>query len=244
MTAADRVLFLSKHNLELCEKLGISGEHVDCLPAVIDGRRFDERETARLSGRAQVPVEPFILFVGQLKLRKGWDVLLRSVVDIPRVVLPKVVVVSSTYENPHPHFVELVQTLGIGDRIEYLARVRNAHLEQLYRRCSLLCVPSRYEGFGLPVLEALEFEKPVVASNVPALNEIIDHRVNGYLVPPGEPAALARAITEVLSDRELAGRLAKAGRASIDNYCVDAWIDRWIELYQKVSQGRTTDVSV
>lgn len=244
MTTADRVLFLSKHNLQFSDKLGISRERVDWLPAVVDGRRFDEKEIARLSGRAQVPREPFILFVGQLKLRKGWDVLLRSVVDIPSAALPKVVVVSSTYDRPPPYFMELVQRLGIEDRIAYLPRVRNVHLEQLYRRCSLLCVPSRYEGFGLPVLEAFEFDKPVVATDVPALNEIIEHGVNGYLVPPGEPAELARAITEVLSDQELADRLAKGGRASLNDYRVEVWIERWIDLYEKVRQGRATSASV
>lgn len=244
MTAADRVLFLSRHNLEFSEKLGISNDRVGWLPAVVDGRRFEEKETARLSGKAQAPPEPFALFVGQLKLRKGWDILLRSVPDIPAAVLPKVVVVSSTHDSPPPHFVGLVQSLGIEDRITYFPGVRNADLEQLYRRCSLLCVPSRYEGFGLPVLEAFEFEKPVVAADVPALNEIIQHGVNGYLVPPKEPAALARAITEILSNQNLASSLAEGGRETLTDYRAEVWIDCWIDLYKKTRRGRATSSSV
>ena len=78
----------------------------------------------------------------------------------------------------------------------------------------LVVVPSQWdEGFGLSVAEAMAACRPVVASRVGAIPELIEHERTGLLVPPADPSALATSIGRLIADRELAGRLALSAQA-------------------------------
>ena len=125
-----------------------------------------------------------------MKLRKGWDVLLRALAEPEAPDLP-FVVVSPSSTQPPDNFLDLAADLGVVDRVTYMGRAANQSLAELYRRCEVVVVPSRYEGFGLVPLEAFEAGKPVVASDVPALNEYLADGVNARLVASNDPLELA-----------------------------------------------------
>lgn len=103
--------------------------------------------------------------------------------------------------------------LGIGHRIRRLGRIERGDLDWLYRNAVAVTFPSRFEGFGLPVLEAMGHGCPVIAADATALPEVVGD--SGLLVDPDDPAAWATAMLELLDDEERRAWLAEAGIARI-----------------------------
>jgi glycosyltransferase involved in cell wall biosynthesis len=99
---------------------------------------------------------------------------------------------------------------------EWTAEVPNEQVPGLLDAATVLVLPSRSEGLGRIVIEALCRGRPVVATRVGGITDLIRDGENGLLVPPRDPAALADALVRVLSDRTLAGRLAAAARPSVE----------------------------
>lgn len=105
--------------------------------------------------------------------------------------------------------------LGLLDRVTLTGRVESAELIRLYRRAELVVVPSRYEGFGLPAVEALACGTPVVATRAGALSEVLERTGGGELVPRDDPAALASAIEKLMADPARRAELARRGRERV-----------------------------
>ena len=95
-------------------------------------------------------------------------------------------------------------------------------------------LPSYREAQGLTILEAMALSRPVVASNVGGIPEMIEDGVTGLLVPPHDPAALAAAIVRLLTDHQLADMLARAGHDLVhDRFCVELMVTAVQELYDE-----------
>jgi phosphatidyl-myo-inositol alpha-mannosyltransferase len=88
------------------------------------------------------------------------------------------------------------------------------------------------ESFGIVLVEAMAAGVPVVASDIPGYREVVRADVDGSLVPPGDPAALAEAVRKVLSDGELSERLREAGRARAERYRWDVVMEQIEAAYQ------------
>jgi glycosyltransferase involved in cell wall biosynthesis len=102
--------------------------------------------------------------------------------------------------------------LGCADRLRIVGRVPTDELVRLYRRATLVAVPSRYEGFGLPAAEAMACGTPVVATAAGALPEVLGVGGGGVLVPPDRPEALAKGIATLLEQPEARAELGARGR--------------------------------
>jgi glycosyltransferase involved in cell wall biosynthesis len=143
---------------------------------------------------------PFVLYVGTPEARKGFDTLLEAMELVARERPDLRLVVTSRLGNwPTPP----------GARVVELGHVDDDTLAALYRGCTLLAFPSRHEGFGLPVLEAMSYGAPVVASNAAAVPEAGGDAA--CYVPPSDPAALAAAILRVAGDTAYAADLRRRG---------------------------------
>jgi len=105
--------------------------------------------------------------------------------------------------------------LGVEARVTLTGRVDAAELIELYRRAALVVVPSRYEGFGLPAVEAMACGTPVVATRAGALTEVLEYTGGGLLTPRDDPAALAAGIEQLLASADLRTRLARLGRERV-----------------------------
>lgn len=121
--------------------------------------------------------------------------------------------------------------LGVRDRVLRLGRVPRSDLEALYRGAAALTFPSRFEGFGMPVLEAMEHGCPVIAAASTALPEVVAGA--GVLVDPDDPRAWAAAMINVLDDGDLRDSLAAAGRARATGFRPEAGADRLIAVYRR-----------
>ena len=94
------------------------------------------------------------------------------------------------------------------------------------------------ESFGIVLVEGMAAGLPVVATDIPGYREVVRDDVEGLLVPPGDPAALADALRRVLTDATLAARLAAAGRERARSYAWDAVVPRIEEVYRRAARSR------
>ena len=160
-----------------------------------------------------------VLFVGRLEKRKGIDVLLACAPSLcdafPDVRF--VIVGDDTIpgENGVPYRREFEQSVAgqcLADRIVFTGAIDEAELWQRYADCDIFVAPSRFESFGLILVEAMMFGKPVIGGNTGGMREIVENGANGYLVPPGDVEALSNAIADLAKSAERRRRFGERSR--------------------------------
>ncbi len=176
----------------------------EVIPNGLDVVRFSKAQPADLGpGRK-------LLFVGRLDARKGFSTALQAFQVLAELHEDlRLVIVGDGPEG------SVVATLGedLRERVTMLGAVRNADLPPLATSCDLYLGPAMGgESFGVVLIEAMAAGLPVVASDIAGYDEVVTDGVDGLLVPPGDPDALASAAGRILEDAELAERLATAGR--------------------------------
>ena len=132
------------------------------------------------------------------------------------------------------------RSLGCSDRLDVTGRIPNQDLVNLYRRAALVVVPSRYEGFGLPAVEAMACGTPVVATSVGALPEVMRVGSGGLLVPRDDPDALAKAVATLLEQPEMRREMGARARPRVE--ATFSWrrvAERTARIYQEVVEERS-----
>jgi glycosyltransferase involved in cell wall biosynthesis len=120
---------------------------------------------------------------------------------------------------------------GLGQRIHFLGWRDDAG--SLVGAFDVLLMPSLWEGFGLVALEAMAASRPVIASRVSALPEIVENGVTGYLADPADPSALAECLLDILQNPALAREMGENGRRRLEaEFSVDRMIDGTLRVYQ------------
>lgn len=183
---------------------GCPHNKIGVIPMGVDlAATFVPSEQARSRGE--------ILFVGRLVRDKGADVLLRAMPAIlERHSGVKLTMVGDGPEKTVLHNV--AHSLGIDGQVYFAGALSNAKLPEYYRRAALLVQPSREEGFGLVVVEALGCGCPVVASDLPALRDLIVEGETGRFFRCNDAEDLARMVNDILCDPEGAKMMADQGR--------------------------------
>ena len=171
--------------------------------------------------------EKIILYVGRFSREKGLRYLLEALPQVVRRVPSARAVLVGGEEGEDGPFHLMARRLGVASHVEFAGILPRDRLPPVYANADILVFPSLAEGHPLTPMEALGCGTPVVASDIPGLNETIEHEVNGLLVPPADPRSLAEAICRVLSDRALLERLTRAARPSVARF---AWERRIAEL--------------
>jgi glycosyltransferase involved in cell wall biosynthesis len=168
---------------------------------------------------------PVIMCVGSLEYAKGHETLLRAVSLIPDAVL--VLVGVGTLSEK---LQSLAQELGIASRVRFLG-IR-VDVAQLLKAADIYVQPSRWESFGIAALEAMAAGKPIVASNIPGLKDVVGD--SGLLVPPGDSDRLAQAIVSLLGDSTSRQRLALAAQIRARTFGLNSTLDCYERLYREV----------
>lgn len=206
-------------------------------PPVVLGNPVDDRYLAV----ARSPTSPpLLLTAARLHPEKGLDVLLRALAlvrcrrpDLTAVVMGEA---PEGHEGHRRWLLELAQELHLSDAVSFAGFVDEP--QQLAAGAMVYVQPSRREGFGLAVLEAMAAGIPVVASEVEGLKRLVSDGVTGTLVPPDDPPALAEGILAVLDDPDQAEHRATVGRGVIQGrYSVGSVVDRLITLYLTTGDG-------
>lgn len=162
-------------------------------------------------------VDNEILFVGRLVEKKGCTYLLDAMPEILRQ-RPEVRL-SIVGSGPEEEALkQQSDRLGVAHAVTFYGAVNNAEIPRLYRRATVFVAPSiittqgDQEGLGLVLVEALACECPVVASDLPAIRDVIVHGDTGWLVPQKKPGAIAKAVTKLFAEPDLRRQLATDGR--------------------------------
>jgi len=177
-----------------------------------------------------------ILYVGRLTPEKGVDTLLRALALLDRSVRLRIVGAGPERNT----FERLAAVLGISERAEFIgAVIDRAELTREYREADVFVLPSRSEGFGYVLLEAMATGTPIVATAVGAIPDLIRDGWNGVLVSKDDPVSLAAAFKRMLVDPELRSFCAEHGVETVRQYVFERQTERWIELTVAEVERRT-----
>jgi glycosyltransferase involved in cell wall biosynthesis len=184
---------------------------------------------------------PVVLVVSRLNPLKGLETFLQAAAlvatEFPTV---RFVIVGDTNPNERPYWstlTSLTVRLGLTDRLTFAGLRRD--VPQLLSAATISVMPSLNEALSNVVLESMAAGAPVVATRVGGTPEAIADGVNGLLVPPGDPAAMASAMAALLRDPSRARRLGDAARRSIDErFSMERMVSATAQLYEALLDGQ------
>jgi glycosyltransferase involved in cell wall biosynthesis len=181
--------------------------------------------------------QPYILCIAAHNEKKAVDVLLKAFARLTGG--PRDLRLLLVGDGPLRLQLEaLAQSLSLDDRVTFLGSRERAEVARLLQDCTVFVLPSRSEPFGIVVAEALACRKPVVASAVGGIPEIIESGRTGVLVEPDDPDALAGALARVLGSEALRESIAEAGHQRVrDQFGCDAMSARYGRVYAALLAG-------
>ncbi len=222
---ADRVIALTLREAGYLAHLGVDPERVAVIPNGIDLAEFRSQEPPARGPAIR------ILYVGRIyPVQKGLDVLVEAVARLPRSVPVEVRIVGQDW-GATATLREQARSLGVLERIEFVGAVPRSDLLEAYRWADLLVVPSRFEPFGIVLLEGMASGLPIVASRVGGIPEVVEEDGNALLVPPGDPGALAAALERLASDEELRARFAARGRELVEKFDWPRLVPQFLSVF-------------
>ncbi len=229
-TAADRTIAVSRDvAARFLRRFGLTPAKLRVVPNGIDLTRFDRpRPGVNQAPWKAMAGRPVVLTVARLDRQKGHVHLLEAAALVPEATF----VLAG--DGPERGALESrAGELGLADRVFFLGY--RTDVPALLSSCDLFVLPSLFEGLPLAVLEAMAAGKPVIASAIGGVDEVVTHGDTGLLVPPANPPALAGAIRAVLASPLLASRLASAARARVEReFSVEAMVRNVTRIYDEV----------
>jgi len=195
------------------------------------------REAAAANVRERFSIAaPFILAVGDIQPRKNQIGLIRAFARLaqshPQLKQNLVLAGKETWFSDRVH--QAARESGVADRIQFVGFVSDTDLLQLYNACDVFVFPSFYEGFGLPVLEAMACGRAVVCSNTSALPEVVDGAA--ILFDPYAVDEIVRAIADLLIDSELRARMERIGLQRAAHFSWQKTAQRTLEVFHQVAE--------
>jgi glycosyltransferase involved in cell wall biosynthesis len=213
--------------------LGVDESKVAVLPNAIDLSDVD-RDVPAVD--FSIPRDANVLLsVGRLESNKGFSYLARALARIPKDFMWLL-----AGEGPErDKLEEEIESQGLATRARLLGRVGDDTLHALYERCDLFVHPTLYEGSSMVTLEAMAHRKPVVATRVGGIPDKIADGVNGLLVPPGDPEALAGALMEALRDAHRLKAWGARSRELVETrFSWSRRVAELLRLYEEILRGR------
>lgn len=205
---------------EAAKHLRIDPARIDVIPNGVGPLTRNTVAPATVAGAMR-----YVLFVGEDEPRKDVRTLIDAAALMPESLRASTAFVAAGKTDRR--VAEISMDRGL--RFEAAGEVSDERLASLYAGAAAFVFPSRHEGFGLPVLEAMLYGAPVVASDAPAVIETTGGAALTF--PVGDASSLAAALQRVLEDGELARRLAAAGRSRAAEMTVDRCADRTLEAF-------------
>jgi glycosyltransferase involved in cell wall biosynthesis len=230
--AADRLLTIC-HDMEedLARELKLDRSRLRTIHNAVDIAEVERRAAEPPPPELALP-DPYVIAVGRLERQKGVDVLLRAFAQSAHRTTHRVLLVGrGSHEQ---QLRELATQLGIADRVAFTGWLDNPW--SLMRRAALFALPSRWEGFGNVVIEALACGTPVLVSDCNyGPKEIVSAGVSGLVVPVDDVDATARAIDQVLGNPTLSERLIAAGKKRARDFDVPVIVRRYEALFEELA---------
>ncbi len=236
---ADRLIAISESTREdLVRMWGVDRARVSTIPLAADAAFRPQSADDIAAGCATLGLHAgtYILYVGMLEPRKNVDRLVeafgRIAGDLPGVDL----VIGGRRGWMYDQIYAQVEALGLHDRVRFTGYVSHESLPALYGGARVFAYPSKYEGFGIPVLEAMSCGTPVITTNVSSMPEVAGDAA--VLVPPDDVGALAAALRRVAGDEALRAELSRKGLARAKMFSWQRCARETVAVYEAALTGR------
>ena len=229
---------------EIEAQLGIPAEQISAIWLATDARfhpRLGAEQDAAVRARYNLP-ERFVLYLGGFDIRKNVHTLLLAYTYVSQALAEEVPLVlagrhpKSWGTARFPDLPAYVEQLALGDVVTWLGEVDEADKPSLYRLAETVVFPSRYEGFGLPPLEAMACGTPVVACEASSIPEIVGDAA--FLVDPDDARAMGGAILGILLQPPLASQLSNLGLSQASHFSWRATAEQTARVYEQALQAR------
>ena len=238
--SAARILTVSEFSRDsIIEAYGESCAHkIVVVPnAAASGLRPISRESATAAVRARFNVaKPFILSVGDLQPRKNHIGMIAAFAELarayPQLTHHLILAGKDTWFSPKVR--EAARQSGVADRIQFAGYVSDEDLLQLYNACELFVFPSFYEGFGLPVLEAMACGRAVACSSTTSIPEVADSAA--IMFDPYSSREMVSAMADLLRDAELRARMERLGLQRAARFSWRTAAQQTLEVYHEVAE--------
>ncbi len=216
----------------------------DLIPPMIIPMGVDNTMTETLCWdiARQKEEKHLILYVGRLIKWKGVHILIQAM-KLVTTHIPDASLVIVGYGGCMGRLQDMVNELHLSSMIIFTGRVSNKELSTWYQKASVFVLPSisvegQTEGLGVVLLEAMAAGVPVIGSNIGGIPDIIEDGINGLLVPPEDPKALAEAIIRILSNPDLMEEFQKTGLDIVrERFSWDVIAEEFIENYREIIQN-------
>jgi glycosyltransferase involved in cell wall biosynthesis len=235
LAAADRVVTISASARDdLLAHFSVDPERVTPIPLAADPRFTPQPadEIARVRAKYKLP-DRFIFYLGINKPHKNLPGLVEAYSRIPHSAFPIPLFVAGAWDERYPEARALAAPLG--DAVRFLGPVDDADLPALHSAATLFAFPSLYEGFGLPVLEAMACGAPVICGNRSSLPEVVGEAA--FLVDPTDTEAIAAAIRRVLEDEGLRQKMSEKSLAQAARFSWQRTAAETLAVYREMADS-------
>jgi glycosyltransferase involved in cell wall biosynthesis len=173
-----------------------------------------------------------VLMAARHEYPKGADVLLQALPTVLHAFPRARLLIAGREGRLTPALRAGVRRLGLEENVELLGP--RSDVPDLMCAADVFVLPSRWEGLGGVLLEAMALEAPIVASDIGPIREVLGNGETGVLVPPGDPSALARGLLSVITDSQRAsGRARQARSRFMAEFTIDSIADRMVAFYER-----------
>jgi glycosyltransferase involved in cell wall biosynthesis len=232
LSKTDLEFAVSRHDLDILQ--GCSGP-------LASRQRLIYHSAVRENEISPGPPErqPVILCVGAIGPRKGQRILIEAFNRIAGQFVQWRLALVGRWEEQTPYSIQVRSAIDCSpfrDRIDVPGRVSHRELRQKLRESAIFAMPSLEEGLGLSLQEALLSGCPAIGSRTGGIPELIDHEVNGLLVPPGDPESLARALADLMENPSRRLQLGNHSRESVlrKGMTLEAMVRNYKAAYREV----------
>jgi glycosyltransferase involved in cell wall biosynthesis len=229
---ADRIIAVSQQTaLDITRFFNIDPSQIDvvyqgCLPQF--KREYDPIRLLRVKDKYRLPAD-FILNVGTIEPRKNTLQIIKAMIINKKIDIPLVIVGRATkYKN---EIINLARKEGLDKQIIFLHNVPTDDLPKIYQMAKVFVYPSIFEGFGIPIVEALHSKVPVISSKGSCFIEAGGN--SSIYVDPTDPEELAESIYKVLNNSALTAKMIKDGYEHVQNFEENIIAEKLMKVYQK-----------
>ena len=229
----DRLVVNSQGVAKFYRDHGVSGDRIQVIVNGIDPIKSQKYDRKRIREQIQLPEDACVIgYVGRLATQKRIRDLIWAA-DILKLVLPKVYLLI-VGDGPQRHQLrQFARDCQILDRVKFFGHCEE--VESLYSAMDVFWLGSEYEGMPNSVMEAMASGLPVVATNVPGVNELVIEGKTGYLIPVGDRAEMAQKTFRLFENPSLAQQFGNSGRLRMEQFfSTQDMIESHVSLYREL----------